>query len=54
MMKFVLRFLQFLDHIAKIACVTKKNEPQCHGYGWFKSAEDNDTVPHYWLRGFEM
>ncbi|KAJ5772468.1 hypothetical protein N7520_002997 [Penicillium odoratum] len=44
----------FLDHITKIASVTNDNEPNCHAYAWFKSAEDNDSVPHHWLRGFEV
>ncbi|KAJ5661368.1 uncharacterized protein N7484_000740 [Penicillium longicatenatum] len=44
----------FLQHIGNIAPVTKSHEPKCLGYAWFKSAQDNDTVPHHWLRGFEI
>ncbi|KAL3462173.1 hypothetical protein BJX64DRAFT_288712 [Aspergillus heterothallicus] len=45
---------RFLEYISKIAPVTSKTEPKCHGYAWFRSAEDNTAVPHHWLRGFEI
>ncbi|KAJ5604593.1 hypothetical protein N7510_009747 [Penicillium lagena] len=45
---------RFLEYISKIAPVTHSNEPKCHAYAWFRSAEDNDTVPHHWLRGLEV
>ncbi|KAL5340961.1 hypothetical protein BJX70DRAFT_396342 [Aspergillus crustosus] len=45
---------RFLDYISKIAPVTLAHEPKCRAYAWFRSAEDNDTVPHHWLRGFEV
>ncbi|KAL4876150.1 hypothetical protein BJY04DRAFT_223373 [Aspergillus karnatakaensis] len=45
---------RFLEYISKIAPVTLANEPKCHAYAWFRSAEDSDTVPHHWLRGFEV
>ncbi|KAL2848912.1 hypothetical protein BJY01DRAFT_246137 [Aspergillus pseudoustus] len=45
---------RFLDYIAKIAPVTSQSEPKCHGYAWFRNAEDYNTVPHHWLRGLEI
>ncbi|KAH8168994.1 hypothetical protein LIA77_11120 [Sarocladium implicatum] len=45
---------RFLDYIRSIAPVTHNTEPNCHGYAWFKSADDNDVVPSHWLRGFEI
>ncbi|KAL3488330.1 hypothetical protein BJX62DRAFT_240141 [Aspergillus germanicus] len=45
---------RFLEYISAIAPVTLRTEPKCHGYAWFRSAEDNTVVPHHWLRGFEI
>ncbi|KAL2833754.1 hypothetical protein BDW59DRAFT_156556 [Aspergillus cavernicola] len=45
---------RFLNFISKIARVTQRNEPKCHAYAWFRSAEDTDTVPHHWVRGLEV
>ncbi|KAL2864087.1 putative quinol monooxygenase [Aspergillus lucknowensis] len=45
---------RFLEYISKIAPVTSKIEAKCHGYAWFRNAEDNAAVPHHWLRGFEI
>ncbi|KAJ0418908.1 hypothetical protein BJY00DRAFT_324683 [Aspergillus carlsbadensis] len=45
---------RFLEYISAIAPVTLKTEPKCHGYAWFRSAQDNSVVPHHWLRGFEI
>ncbi|KAH8700163.1 hypothetical protein BGW36DRAFT_424998 [Talaromyces proteolyticus] len=45
---------RFIEYLSKIAPVTYKNEPKCRAYAWFRSAEDNDTVPHHWLRGLEV
>ncbi|SPO06781.1 uncharacterized protein DNG_09475 [Cephalotrichum gorgonifer] len=45
---------RFLAYLSKIAPVTLETEIQCPAYAWFRSAEDNDTVPHHWLRGFEV
>lgn len=46
--------LKFLDYLSKIAPVTLETEKQCAAYAWFRSAEDNDVVPHHWLRGLEV
>ncbi|KAI9150709.1 hypothetical protein HJFPF1_10485 [Paramyrothecium foliicola] len=45
---------RFLDYIKKIAPVTLSTEPNCIGYAWFRSANDNDVVPTQWVRGFEV
>ncbi|CAG9981760.1 unnamed protein product [Clonostachys byssicola] len=45
---------RFLEHIAKIAPITQRTEVDCLGYAWFRSAGDNDVVPHHWLRGLEI
>ncbi|CRG90702.1 hypothetical protein PISL3812_07747 [Talaromyces islandicus] len=45
---------RFIEYISKIAPVTYGNEPKCLAYAWFRSAEDNETVPHHWLRGLEV
>ncbi|KAL4866029.1 hypothetical protein BDV12DRAFT_210756 [Aspergillus spectabilis] len=45
---------QFLEYISKIAPVTHAHEPKCRAYAWFRSAGDNDTVPHHWVRGLEV
>ncbi|OJJ07667.1 hypothetical protein ASPVEDRAFT_155461 [Aspergillus versicolor CBS 583.65] len=45
---------RFLEYISKIAPITHTHEPKCHAYAWFRSAEDNDAVPHHWVRGFEV
>jgi quinol monooxygenase YgiN len=44
---------QFLDFISKIDVVTHKTEPGTIAYAWFRGADDNDTVPGHWVRGFE-
>lgn len=45
---------KFFGYIADIAPVTYKNEPDCIGYAWFRSTEDNKTIPLHWCRGFEV
>ncbi|KAH8897877.1 hypothetical protein GQ53DRAFT_837637 [Thozetella sp. PMI_491] len=45
------RFLQLLTAVAE---TTAANEPDVAAYAWFRSAEDNDEVPHHWVRGFEV
>ncbi|KAK7227853.1 hypothetical protein V2G26_000023 [Clonostachys chloroleuca] len=45
---------RFLEHIAKIAPITQRTEVDCLGYAWFRSAGDNNVVPHHWLRGLEI
>lgn len=52
MMKIITK--QFLEYISKIAAVTHAREPKCPAYAWFRSAEDNDAVPHHWVRGLEV
>jgi quinol monooxygenase YgiN len=45
---------QFLQCLHDVAEVTHASEPEARAYAWFRSAEDNDTVPHHWVRGFEV
>jgi hypothetical protein len=45
---------KFFSYIADIAPVTYNNEPDCIGYAWFRSTNDNDTIPLHWCRGFEV
>ncbi|KAL3475208.1 hypothetical protein BJX99DRAFT_230192 [Aspergillus californicus] len=45
---------RFLEFISAIAPVTHATEPKCHAYAWFRSAADNETVPHHWVRGLEV
>lgn len=45
---------QFLEYISKMGPVTHDSGPKCRAYAWFRSAEDNDTVPHHWLRRLEV
>ncbi|KAF5014733.1 hypothetical protein F66182_14185, partial [Fusarium sp. NRRL 66182] len=36
------------------ACATEDKRERCHGYAWFRSAEENDTVPQHWVKGLEV
>ena len=47
-------FEQVLELLSKVGAFTYKNEPQCHAYAWLRNAQDNDVVPHHWLRGIEV
>ncbi|KAJ1333120.1 (4S)-4-hydroxy-5-phosphonooxypentane-2,3-dione isomerase [Microdochium nivale] len=44
----------FLSHISEIANVTITTEHDVLAYAWFRSAEDNDLVPHQWVCGLEV
>lgn len=37
-----------------MADTTAANELSCLAYAWFRSAEDNEVVPHHWVQGFEV
>ena len=45
---------KFLAYISDIAPVTYENEKDCIGYAWFRAAEDNESLPAHWCRGFEV
>ncbi|OAA68640.1 hypothetical protein SPI_00835 [Niveomyces insectorum RCEF 264] len=45
---------RFMDLLSAIAKVTRESEPKAISYAWFRSAKDNDAVPHDWVRGLEV
>ncbi|OQO00721.1 hypothetical protein B0A48_13212 [Cryoendolithus antarcticus] len=45
------RFLSLLSNVAE---TTLSSETDARAYAWFRSAADNDKVPHHWVQGFEV
>lgn len=46
--------VKFLDLLSDVAETTEANELSCLAYAWFRSAEDNEVVPHHWVQGLEV
>jgi quinol monooxygenase YgiN len=46
--------VKFLGLLSEVAETTAANELSCRAYAWFRSAEENEVIPHHWVQGFEV